>query len=128
MHASQDGADVATPISLIEWFLAFYEQMQEGSCRPREAVVRAGELLFVPRGWWHMALNLEVGSETTWLFKSDAVTDDESSGIADGPNRCLIISVLHIPERTEQQPFRVCLKCDISRCGERGTSGRPHVL
>ena len=27
--------------------------------RPVEATVRAGELIFVPRGWWHAALNLE---------------------------------------------------------------------
>jgi oxalate decarboxylase/phosphoglucose isomerase-like protein (cupin superfamily) len=26
---------------------------------PREAVVRKGEILFVPRGWWHCAINLE---------------------------------------------------------------------
>jgi ribosomal protein L16 Arg81 hydroxylase len=27
--------------------------------RPLEAVVGPGELLFIPRGWWHTALNLE---------------------------------------------------------------------
>lgn len=27
-----------------------------------ECVARPGELLFVPRGWWHCALNLEVGA------------------------------------------------------------------
>lgn len=58
--ASEDGADVATPVSLIEWFLDFYEETQSGRIKPRECIVQAGELLFVPRGWWHMALNLEV--------------------------------------------------------------------
>ena len=58
--ASEDGADVATPVSLVEWFLNFYDQTKECKVRPKECVVAAGELLFVPRGWWHLALNLEV--------------------------------------------------------------------
>ena len=51
---------MATPVSLVEWFLNFYEEACEGDVRPVEGVVRAGEVLFVPRGWWHMAINLEV--------------------------------------------------------------------
>ena len=58
--ASEDGADVATSVSLVEWFLNFYEDAQECRVKPQECIVKAGELLFVPRGWWHMALNLEV--------------------------------------------------------------------
>lgn len=61
VHASDDGADVACPVSLIEWFLNFYKESQKGPIKPLEGVCRAGEVLFVPRGWWHMALNLEVG-------------------------------------------------------------------
>lgn len=70
--ASEDGADVATPVSLIEWFLNFHAQTQEGRVKPRECVVKAGELLFVPRGWWHMALNLEANllSSTATQFSS----------------------------------------------------------
>jgi hypothetical protein len=30
VHASPDGADVATPLSLVEWFMNFYEEAQEG--------------------------------------------------------------------------------------------------
>lgn len=62
VFASTDGADVATPVSLIEWFLNFYEESQSSRVKPRECIVKAGELLFVPRGWWHLALNLEVSS------------------------------------------------------------------
>ena len=51
---------MATPVSLVEWFLNFYEEACQGDVRPVEGVVRAGEVLFVPRGWWHMAINLEV--------------------------------------------------------------------
>ena len=60
VHASADGAEVATPVSLVEWFLNFYTAAQEGDVKPVEGVVRAGEVLFVPRGWWHLAMNLEV--------------------------------------------------------------------
>lgn len=60
VYASTDGAEVATPVSLVEWFLNFYEATQEGDVRPVEGIVRAGEVLFVPRGWWHLAMNLEV--------------------------------------------------------------------
>lgn len=60
VHASADGAEVATPVSLIEWFLNFYEAAQESNVKPVEGIVRAGEVIFVPRGWWHLAINLEV--------------------------------------------------------------------
>lgn len=60
MHPSPDGADVATPVSIMEWMLNFYKQCRKGELRPLEGTLRAGECLFVPRGWWHLALNLEV--------------------------------------------------------------------
>lgn len=111
MHPSPDGADVATPVSVMEWFLNFYGAAREhevghcdrwplraclqlikmqiqcisskvGLCMlracklklnercplnvptctqtpPLECVVQAGEVIFVPRGWWHACLNLE---------------------------------------------------------------------
>lgn len=69
VHASADGADVATPVSLVEWFLDFYE---EASQQPgfHECIVRAGEMLFVPRGWWHLAINLEPSVAVTQNFVS----------------------------------------------------------
>ncbi|KAK9846311.1 hypothetical protein WJX81_001351 [Elliptochloris bilobata] len=59
VHPSADGTEVATPLSLVEWFADFYADAQAGEARPVEGIVRAGELLFVPRGWWHLAINLE---------------------------------------------------------------------
>ena len=75
VHASDDGADVACPVSLIEWFLNFYKETRKGHVQPLEGICRAGEVLFVPRGWWHMAMNLEVGgqlvcSRANWLTLS----------------------------------------------------------
>lgn len=61
VRPSADGADVASPVSLPEWFLSFYEHKAAAGRAPAECVVRAGEILFVPRQWWHLAINLEVG-------------------------------------------------------------------
>ncbi len=48
------------PLSLTEWFMNFHKQACKGAFPAIETTVRAGELLFVPRGWWHMAMNIEV--------------------------------------------------------------------
>jgi hypothetical protein len=119
VHPSPDGAEVAAPVSILEWYFAFYEaareeegegagdeqeeeeeeeeeeddeedaedastrlasrrQLERAGERPLtkarrmfECTVRAGELLFVPRGWWHMALNLEEGVAVTHNFVSE---------------------------------------------------------
>ena len=56
VHPSADGADVSQPVSLVEWFMNFYE---DEDVRPRlETVCEPGDVLFVPSGWWHLALNL----------------------------------------------------------------------
>jgi hypothetical protein len=70
VHASPDGADVATSVSLIEWFLNFYDETRQHKVKPVECIVSAGELLFVPRGWWHMAINLDPGVAITQNFVS----------------------------------------------------------
>jgi hypothetical protein len=56
----------------MEWFTQFYEHRASAGCAPAECVLRAGELLFVPRGWWHAALNLEESVAVTHNFVSEA--------------------------------------------------------
>lgn len=76
--ASADGAHVTCPLALTEWFLSFYDAAAAlpRSRAPRECVCRAGELLFVPAGWWHMALNLEHSVAVTQNYVSESNLPD----------------------------------------------------
>jgi len=58
---SDDGCEVRTPLSLQEWFMNYYEQAR---AHPMvlEGICEAGDVLFVPRGWWHAAMNLDRNS------------------------------------------------------------------
>lgn len=55
----KDEAEVTSPVSLMEWHLNFYQKTNQIRPRPIEAICRAGEVMFVPNGWWHMVVNLE---------------------------------------------------------------------
>eukprot|EP00802_Teleaulax_amphioxeia_P005967 Tamp_05971.p1 GENE.Tamp_05971~~Tamp_05971.p1 ORF type:complete len:538 (+),score=107.72 Tamp_05971:33-1616(+) len=55
---SADETETTSPASITEWFLNWYPQTQTEAVRPLECICEAGELLFVPRGWWHCVLNL----------------------------------------------------------------------
>jgi len=72
VHAGRSGADVVTSLSLMEWFVNFYKEAQEGAVAPVEGVVGAGDVIFVPRGWWHMAINLEETVAVTQNYVSSA--------------------------------------------------------
>lgn len=59
----EDGEiDIAEP-SALRWLLEVYPQLPPEE-RPLEFVQSAGETVFVPGGWWHMVLNLEVPPPT----------------------------------------------------------------
>ncbi|KAJ6824495.1 F-box protein [Iris pallida] len=59
VHPSPDGAEVACPVSITEWFMNFYGACENWKKRPVECVCKAGEVVFVPNGWWHLVINLE---------------------------------------------------------------------
>ena len=72
VRQSDDGADVASPVSLMEWMLSFYDLRDCEGVQPYECVLKRGEILFVPRGWWHMAVNLEETCAITQNYVSRA--------------------------------------------------------
>mmetsp|Transcript_960 Transcript_960/g.1338 ORF Transcript_960/g.1338 Transcript_960/m.1338 type:complete len:502 (-) Transcript_960:1149-2654(-) len=61
VHPSADGLDIATPVSVIDWYLAFYEQART---QIFECHVHSGDLVFVPSGWYHAVLNTELDGLT----------------------------------------------------------------
>lgn len=67
-----DGSDVRGPVSVMEWFINFYDAAREygRSVGAVECVVNAGEVMFVPAGWWHIVLNLEFTVAVTQNYAS----------------------------------------------------------
>ncbi|KAJ0480728.1 putative transcription factor & chromatin remodeling &Metalloenzymes JmjC family [Helianthus annuus] len=70
VYPSSDGAEVACPVSITEWFMNFYESTKTWKKKPVECVCKAGEVIFVPNGWWHLVINLEDSIAITQNFVS----------------------------------------------------------
>ncbi|KAF9925128.1 hypothetical protein FBU30_005021 [Linnemannia zychae] len=62
VFTNEDESEVTSPVSLMEWFSNFYASTQlpdNPADRPLEGICREGEIMFVPRGWWHAVVNLD---------------------------------------------------------------------
>ncbi|KGN59249.1 F-box protein At5g06550 [Cucumis sativus] len=70
VHPSPDGAEVACPVSIIEWFMNFYAATKTWEKKPIECICKAGEVIFVPNGWWHLVINLEESIAITQNYVS----------------------------------------------------------
>ncbi|XP_065855954.1 arginine-specific demethylase JMJ22 [Euphorbia lathyris] len=70
VHPSPDGAEVACPVSINEWFMNFYEATKNWKRSPVECICKAGEVIFVPNGWWHLVINLEESVAITQNYVS----------------------------------------------------------
>jgi hypothetical protein len=53
-----DGDDVWQSPRALEWFIYQYPNLPLAE-RPIEFIQRPGEVVFVPRGWWHCVVNLD---------------------------------------------------------------------
>lgn len=71
VFVSKDSSEVTSPLSIAEWLLEFHAEARKmPECR--EGICRAGEILHVPSGWWHLVVNLEDGIALTQNFVPEA--------------------------------------------------------
>eukprot|EP00050_Salpingoeca_kvevrii_P013581 m.29581 g.29581 ORF g.29581 m.29581 type:complete len:509 (-) comp5111_c0_seq2:77-1603(-) len=70
VHPSDDLSEVTSPVALLEWFTQFYAETKHTPVKPVECVVEAGEVIFVPSGWWHTVVNLEESIAITQNYVS----------------------------------------------------------
>ncbi|KAF4123550.1 JmjC domain, hydroxylase [Geosmithia morbida] len=67
VYVSRDGGEVTSPLSIAEWLLTFHDEARQlPECL--EGICRAGEILHVPSGWWHLVVNTEPGIALTQNF------------------------------------------------------------
>ncbi|ORY62143.1 F-box domain-containing protein [Pseudomassariella vexata] len=67
VFVSEDSSEVTSPLSIAEYLLSFHaEARKTAGCL--EGICRAGEVLFVPSGWWHLVVNIEPGVALTQNF------------------------------------------------------------
>lgn len=67
VFVSKDSSEVTSPLSIAEWLLEFHAEARKvPECK--EGICKAGEILHVPSGWWHLVVNLEDGIALTQNF------------------------------------------------------------
>ncbi|KAK0618152.1 Clavaminate synthase-like protein [Bombardia bombarda] len=86
VYVSKDNSEVTSPLSIAEWLLEFHtEARQLRECR--EGICKAGEILHVPSGWWHLVVNLEPGIALTQNFVPKSHIADVLSFLKDRPEQ-----------------------------------------
>ena len=70
VFASPDGLEVAQPVSLMEWFLNYYDEARK--LNPVQFIANPGDLVFVPSQWWHCVLNLDLSVAVTQNYIAES--------------------------------------------------------
>jgi len=77
---SGDGSSVATPVSVMEWYLDHFPS-HKARCKGEEVggggpvcgLQYPGDVVFIPAGWWHQVLNIEDSLALTHNFISPRI-------------------------------------------------------
>lgn len=86
VYVSEDSSEVTSPLSIAEWLLEFHaEAREQPGCV--EGICKAGEILHVPSGWWHLVVNLEPGIALTQNFVPQSHLADVLSFLRDKPDQ-----------------------------------------
>ena len=80
VYVTEDESEVTAPASLSEWMLDFYAETKAkhgrrecgGDGQLIEGVCHAGEVMYIPSGWWHLVINLDDSVALTQNFVSVA--------------------------------------------------------
>jgi hypothetical protein len=76
VFVSDDQAEVTSPLSIAEWLVSFHSIARKTpGCV--EGICKAGEILYVPSGWWHLVVNTEDSLALTQNF----VPEDKVSNV-----------------------------------------------
>ncbi|KAI1178829.1 hypothetical protein F4777DRAFT_536916 [Nemania sp. FL0916] len=86
VYVSDDSSEVTSPLSIAEWLLEFHEEARKlPNCV--EGVCKAGEILHVPSGWWHLVVNIEAGIALTQNFVPNSHLTDVLSFLKNKPDQ-----------------------------------------
>jgi len=85
------GGEAAHPYSADEWFRMIYPRLGEGAAggvptfkKRWEVTQCAGEIVYVPKNWWHAVLNLELTVAVTQNFGFAPTPAKVATGAEDG--------------------------------------------
>ncbi|KAI1125941.1 F-box domain-containing protein [Nemania abortiva] len=86
VFVSEDNSEVTSPLSIAEWLLEFHTEARTiPGCI--EGICKAGEILHVPSGWWHLVVNLEAGIALTQNFVPNSHLADVLSFLKNKPEQ-----------------------------------------
>ena len=86
VYVSEDSSEVTSPLSIAEWFLEFHAEAR-ATAGAVEGICKAGEVLHVPSGWWHLVVNLDAGIALTQTFVPKSHLSDVLGFLRDRPDQ-----------------------------------------